>query len=100
MVNVSIVICTYNRAESLRETLGSLHAQKTDRVKAEILVVDNNSGDPTRQVVQDFSKMSRWPVIYLFEGQQGLSYARNTGIRHAKGPVMAFLDDDVVVDAD
>ena len=60
----------------------------------EILVVDNNSTDETRQVVEDFR--NRYPdlIRYWFEPQQGLSYARNAGIQHARGNILAFIDDD------
>ena len=61
-------------------------------------MVDNNSRDQTREVVEDFR--SRYPgrFRYLFEAQQGLSRARNAGIGQAQGEIVAFMDDDVTVD--
>jgi len=61
------------------------------------LVVDNNSTDRTRDVVDELSK--KWPgrFRYVFEPQQGLSFARNAGIRNSLGSVLAFTDDDVTV---
>jgi len=68
-------------------------------VEWEVLVVDNNSRDATRRVVEDFC--SRYPARfrYLYEPQPGKSYALNAGIRDARGDVLAFMDDDVTVEA-
>ncbi|WP_312883246.1 glycosyltransferase [Paenibacillus germinis] len=94
---VSIVICTYNRADLLQITLNSLPALKAID-KAEILIVDNNSTDHTREISQSFIKRQAGgtDVHYLFEQTQGLSAARNRGIQEAKGDIVAFLDDDAV----
>ncbi len=95
----SLILCTYNRAESLAETLRSINAQVVPaEFRGEILVVDNNSKDKTRQAVEFFAGMSRWPVRYIFEVKQGLSHARNAGILAARGDVLGFLDDDVLVE--
>src|SRR5262249_35027180 len=64
----------------------------------ELIIVDNNSTDDTRAVVADFGRVSGIKVRYIFEAQQGLCYARNTGIKAAKGEIIAFTDDDVTVD--
>lgn len=96
MVDVSVVVCTYNRAESLRDTIQSLTNQKVGNYTYEIIVVDNNSKDETKQVAQSFNGKAK----YLFEPKQGLSYARNTGIKASKGEVIAFTDDDVIADSE
>ena len=62
--------------------------------EVEILVIDNNSNDSTKQVVEALSYGSRFKLHYLFEAEQGLSTARNTGIRHASGDIVIFIDDD------
>lgn len=93
---ISVIICTYNRAKSLHQTLEAVCAQKLTAGNAEIIVVDNNSKDDTKKVVESWISKSAWPLTYLFEGKQGLSYARNTGIRNAKGEFLAFIDDDVI----
>lgn len=95
-MDISIVVCTYNRAESLRETLTALRRLSTpSKLKHEIIVVDNNSSDHTRQVVENF--MTEAPFFkYEFESQQGLSHARNHGIRSSSGEVIFFTDDDVL----
>jgi glycosyltransferase involved in cell wall biosynthesis len=98
MFDVSVVICTYNRAQSLRDTLNSLDAQAlANGLKHEVIVVDNNSSDGTRKVVEEFSTVSAQPVRYVFEEKQGVAYARNTGVKSSSGQVVACVDDDVIV---
>ncbi|OGW86094.1 MAG: hypothetical protein A3A81_06265 [Omnitrophica bacterium RIFCSPLOWO2_01_FULL_45_10b] len=94
MVGVSVIVCSYNRAESLRETIESLVSQSPG-CSYEIIVVDNNSKDSTKEVAQSFNGKVR----YVFESKQGLSYARNKGIGEARGQILAFTDDDVIVDS-
>lgn len=97
-MKLSVVLCTFNRSESLKSTLESIVAsQVPNEVAWEVLVVDNNSTDDTREVVQKFCG-SHPKCRYIFEQKQGLSHARNAGIRQAKGDVIAFVDDDVTVD--
>ncbi len=94
---ISIIICTYNRSESIHGTLRALQKQiLPDGTAAEILVVDNNSSDRTKEVVAQFSEKSVLPLRYIFEEQQGISFARNRGILEAQGDVLIFTDDDVV----
>ena len=95
---VTVVICTYNRSESLSATLRSLAEMAVPPgVAWEIIVVDNNSTDDTQGVVERFAAASGLKVRYVFEAQQGLSHARNRGIQEAKGDIIAFTDDDVSV---
>lgn len=98
--DVSIVICTYNRAELLRETLQAL-PRLHGIGKAEIVIVDNRSTDHTRSVSEYFIKafQGRIAVRYVYEPRQGLSVARNTGVRAARGEIAAFLDDDAIPEA-
>lgn len=91
---LSIVICTYNRMDSLAETLESLRHQTAAAGDFEILVVDNNSPDDTRSVVERFAA-SGLPVRHLLERSQGLNFARNTGFRAAAADWVMYLDDDV-----
>ena len=60
----------------------------------EVLIVDNNSTDDTRAVVERAIESSPVPLKYLFEPRQGVSYGRNTGILHARAPIVAITDDD------
>jgi glycosyltransferase involved in cell wall biosynthesis len=96
-MHVSAVIATYNRARLLQGTLGALASQQVPRsLSWEIVVVDNNSSDSTEQAVAAFSKTTSVPVRYVFEPEQGLSHARNRGVREARGSILAFSDDDVL----
>jgi glycosyltransferase involved in cell wall biosynthesis len=97
----SIVICTYNRAELLRETLEALQAMDpVDDFETEIIVVDNNSSDETPAVVAEAAREARIPVVYLHERRQGKSFALNHALVHARGDVVALTDDDVLPAAD
>lgn len=95
-LDVSVVIGTYNRCELLVGALESLINQEPKGVRFEILVVDNNSTDNTRGVVESFQR-SKIPVRYIFEPNQGISHARNAGIIQSLSPIVAFTDDDVRV---
>src|SRR5579863_10079992 len=97
-MDISVILCTYNRCDDLTQALAGLAASRMPQsVDWEVLVVDNNSKDRTRSVVEEFSSV--YPRFrYLFEGQQGLSNARNAGIAAARGRVLAFTDDDVIID--
>ncbi|NMG06644.1 glycosyltransferase [Brasilonema sp. UFV-L1] len=92
--SVSVVVCTRNRPEQLVRCLRSL--QKLSPSPQQIIVVDNApSDDATRQLV------AQMPGIqYVLESRPGLSVARNTGIRHSTGDIIAFTDDDVEVHPD
>jgi glycosyltransferase involved in cell wall biosynthesis len=94
-MRASIIICTYNRSGLLRDSIESVVAQNFPADQFEIVVVDNNSSDDTANVVQEVAENSIVSIKYVFEVQQGLSYARNTGIEHAAGEIVAFTDDDI-----
>jgi glycosyltransferase involved in cell wall biosynthesis len=100
MISTSVILCTYNRSQSLAKALNSLAVQSFPAALAwEVLVVDNNSTDETRQVVQDFCRRYPGRFRYCFEPIHGLSHARNTGIGEARGEIVAFTDDDVIVES-
>ncbi|MEA5511027.1 glycosyltransferase [Crocosphaera sp. UHCC 0190] len=92
--NISLIICTRNRPESLTRCLESL--QKLSHFPKEIIIVDNASisSDKVKQMTE------LWGMRYIHEPRKGLSIARNTGIRQATGEIIAFTDDDVVVHPD
>lgn len=95
MIRLSLVIATYNRAEQLMVTLGSVAMQNAEAESWECIVVDNNSSDNTRERVEAFkSKHNSLNIRYIFEQNQGLSYARNAGIVASRGDIVAFIDDD------
>jgi glycosyltransferase involved in cell wall biosynthesis len=92
---VSVVIPTRGRAEYLEVTLDSLLAQRTG-LSHELVVVDDGSADATPDVVH-----ARPPVRSVAHGaKRGLNVARNTGIRETSAPLIAFVDDDVLVPPD
>jgi glycosyltransferase involved in cell wall biosynthesis len=90
---ISVVICTFNRADLLAAALESVCVQTIDPCLYEIIVVDNNSMDNTNVVV-DLSCRRHFNIRYYRESQQGLSHARNRGWREARGEYVAYCDDD------
>ncbi len=95
-MSLSIVICTYNRSHELALTLQSICTVAAEfEFGDEVIVIDNNSDDDTKVVAESFRE--RIPLRYLFESKQGLSHARNAGLRFAKNTLLIFFDDDVNV---
>jgi glycosyltransferase involved in cell wall biosynthesis len=94
-MKASVIICTYNRSKLLLDTLVSLKNQDFPRDIFEIIVVDNNSTDNTKELVLKLAPAFPIQIKYIYEEKQGLSFARNTGITHAHGQIIAFTDDDV-----
>jgi GT2 family glycosyltransferase len=98
-LRVTVAICTYNRARFLRQTLEGLARQDYPRAALEILVIDNNSRDDTRAVVESFAAASPAPR-HLLETKQGLDHARNRALVEARGEIVVFGDDDILVEPD
>ena len=97
-MEITVILCTYNRCQSLAKALESVAAsQLPDSIQWEVLVVDNNSKDQTKEVTEGFCRRYPGRFRYLFERKQGKSNALNTGIREARGSILAFMDDDVIV---
>jgi glycosyltransferase involved in cell wall biosynthesis len=98
-MDISIIICTFNRSDSLKKTLQTIKEMTVPQgIVWELLVVDNNSKDDTRAMVKAFQKNTSIRCAYYFENRQGQSFARNTGIQNASGNIIVFTDDDVIVD--
>ena len=96
-MRIATIICTYNRAESLRQTLTTLvAAERPPGVEWEVLVVDNHSTDHTKQVCREFD--GKLPIRYCMEPTPGKSAALNTAIRTTAAELLLFTDDDVDVD--
>lgn len=93
--DITIILCTLNRAAILADTLASFaRMRKSARQAASVLLVDNGSTDSTAAVLHDFA--AREPgVRLLLEPRRGLSLARNLGLAHVETPLVAFVDDDV-----
>ena len=97
-MRISVILCTYNRCQILGRALESVAASKLpESVTWEVIVVDNNSSDQTRQVTEDFCQRHPGRFRYVFERCPGKSFALNTGVRTSGGDILAFMDDDVVV---
>jgi glucosyl-dolichyl phosphate glucuronosyltransferase len=97
-MKITVIICTYNRCQELSRTLDSVSQSILPAcVPWDVLVVDNNSSDHTRSVIETFCRRNPGRFLYLFEPKPGKSYALNSGVRNASGDVLAFLDDDVTV---
>lgn len=95
---ISAIICTYNRERYLYNVLQSLVAGNLPREEYEIVLVNNNSTDGTEAEVRRFQ--TDYPQVqlrYCVEPQQGLSYARNCGIRESQGDILVYVDDDALV---
>lgn len=94
MIDVSILLCTWNNSRSLRWTLEAMtRLQVPPELNWEIIVVNNNCSDDTDEVIKDFSK--RLPLGGVHEPRQGLSVARNAGLKHCQGQWIIFADDDI-----
>ena len=101
MTTITVILCTYNRHQSLVTALESIAGSELpESIEWEVLVVDNNSSDPTRDVVEDFCRRYPGRFRYLFEPLQGKSYALNAGIRESQSVILAFADDDAIVETD
>jgi glucosyl-dolichyl phosphate glucuronosyltransferase len=98
-MKISVILCTYNRCQSLARALDSVAAaQMPDSLDWQVLIVDNNSKDDTRQVADRFCRRDPKHFRYVFEAQQGKSFALNRGIEEASGDVLAFIDDDITAE--
>jgi len=98
-MDISIIICTTNRANDLRDTLASL-ARVNRPGRVELLVVDNGSVDETKAVVEEAAKSYPFSLRYLYEAEPGKYAALNAGIRASAGRIIAATDDDARFEAD
>lgn len=98
-LDITVIVCTFNNSHLLKRCLHSLVKQKFSFSQYEIVVVDNNSTDNTRSIVDEFQKTDEATIRYIFERRQGLSIARNRGIQESKGQYVAFTDDDATADS-
>jgi glycosyltransferase involved in cell wall biosynthesis len=96
---VTVVICTWNRAELLEQTLTELRRVRlAPGLEWELLVVNNNCTDETDKVLKRHD--ANLPLRRLFEARPGKSFAANLAVDHAKGELIVWTDDDVLVDPD
>lgn len=98
---ISIIICTYNRDKYIYQTLHYIACNGFPANRYELILIDNNSTDQTRAECQKFQcEFPDLNFYYYLETQQGLSFARNRGIKEAKGDILLFLDDDAFMQKD
>src|SRR5260370_38653482 len=94
MMDVSVLLATCRRAESLSQTLSAMTGMSTAGMAWELLVVDNAGEEATRKVCQSFS--DRLPVRYLVCTTPGQNAARNHGLKEGTGQLVVLADDDVL----
>lgn len=96
-MNITVAICSWNRAELLRVTLECMkRLEIPEGVVWELLVVNNNCTDNTDEIINSFKNCL--PIKRFLETKQGHSNARNCAIAHAEGDYLIWTDDDVMVD--
>ncbi|MBW4615702.1 MAG: hormogonium polysaccharide biosynthesis glycosyltransferase HpsE [Desmonostoc vinosum HA7617-LM4] len=96
-IDVTLAIPTYNGATRLPTILDKILAQTgVEHLKWEIVIVDNNSSDNTKEVVESYQKNCdrNFSIRYFLETEQGVAFARLRAVREARGQLIAFLDDD------
>ena len=96
MINVSLILCTRNRADLLQEALNAAFAaaELVPEMGFEAVVVDNGSTDSTPQVLADWQRKTGRELTCLFEPVPGVSRAKNLGIQATKGEIIVLTDDD------
>jgi glucosyl-dolichyl phosphate glucuronosyltransferase len=99
-VDVTLLVCTFNRSSDLRDLLHTALTQDTGVCTYEVLVVDNNSTDDTREVVQSLIAEGHSNLRYIFEGMPGKSHALNTGLAASRGAIYTIADDDFLLPQD
>ncbi|MBW2998102.1 glycosyltransferase [Candidatus Woesearchaeota archaeon] len=92
---ISAIICTYNGGTYLKHSIKSLLNQSLSKEKYEIIIIDNNSTEDIKKIVKKYKD-----IKYFLEKRNGLSNARNLGIKKAKGKYIAYLDDDAIASKD
>jgi len=98
-IRITVAIPTYNRAALLRQTLAGVTRQDFPAERYEVLVIDNNSRDATAAVVAEFAGADPAPR-HVSEPRQGLDHARNRALAEARGEIIVFADDDILVEPD
>jgi glucosyl-dolichyl phosphate glucuronosyltransferase len=96
-LQISVIICTYNRAAYIPEALKSLSEQTLSKDAFEVIVVNNNSTDDTEEVCKNcITKFATTHITYANELNQGASFARNKGAQLAQSHLLCFMDDDAI----
>lgn len=93
---INILIPTYNRPDRLRRCLTSLSKQTYPKNNYEVVIVDDGSPQNLKSVIEEFNR--EMDIVYIKKERGGPASARNTGLKHVKGEIVAFTDDDCVID--
>ena len=98
LVDISVIICTHNRAFLLPDVLNSLEKTEIpENTEIELVIVDNACSDNTFQTIEEYAKNSKFKIKPLKEPRKGKTFALNTAINKAAGELLAFVDDDHIV---
>ena len=95
MVRISLIVCTYNGSKFLEKSIPTFLNQTLESCLYEIIVIDNNSTDNTKNVVNCLLSDAILQWRFLSEKKQGLHFARNKGILEAQGDIIVFGDQDI-----
>lgn len=98
-MDIALIVCTRNRCRKLHQCLAHV-GQIAFQGEWELVVVDNGSDDETSEVIMDFAAEAPFSVRLVREPRPGLAIARNTGLAHARGDIIAFTDDDCYPERD
>ncbi|MBU1446335.1 glycosyltransferase family 2 protein [Patescibacteria group bacterium] len=96
-IQVTVIIPTYNRCELLKDNLKRLQNQSFVKSEYEIVVVNDGSTDDTEKVVKQAALNSKVHIEYLYQKNQGQGIARNYALRFARGKIVIFIGDDMLV---
>jgi glycosyltransferase involved in cell wall biosynthesis len=100
-LKISVVVCTYNRADYIVDAMESLYRQSLDKQQYEVIIVNNNSSDNTAAICETYiSEHMGTQFYFLNEPKQGASFARNTGASLSQSPLLCFMDDDAIAAPD
>jgi glycosyltransferase involved in cell wall biosynthesis len=94
-LKLSVVLATYNRAETIRQTLRHLADQELEPSSYEVIVIDDGSPDHTRQTVEEVKPSLPFPLTYLHHANRGPGYTQNQGIKAARAPLILLMADDI-----